>query len=144
MIYIFDDRAQRRKDNEESLRRYSDYIKFMTVNLIPGKSIEESIIDSIDNPECIIFHKSYVFEDQSVSFENIRELFMSFDVPIVIFSGGLEGNNKGLKEINMNADLMYENLPYFIDYLKEKKELNIDALLWGKSMNSMLFFNSKI
>lgn len=146
MIYIFDDRAQRRKDNEEKLRKYSDCVKFMKVNLIPGKSVEESVIDSIDNPECIIFHKSYVFEDSAVTFETIRQLFMSFDVPVVIFSGGIGNSSKGKKEINMNADLMYENLPYFVNHLREKKELNIDTLLWGEKyeLNAMLELQNKM
>lgn len=146
MIYIFDDRAQRRKNNEEKLRKYQDCVRFMTVRLIPGKSVEESVIDSIDAPECIIFHKSYVFEDSDVTFETIRHLFRSFDVPVVIFSGGIEGSGKGEKETNMNADLMYQNLPYFIDNLKENKEINIYTLLWGEKyeLNAMLKFQNEI
>lgn len=146
MIYIFDDRAQRRKDNEEKLRSFSNLITFDTVKLISGKPAEECIFDSIENPECIIFHKSYALGDENVSFETIRQLFLSLDIPIVIFSGGTEGSNKSAQEINMNADLMYDNLPYFLENLKESGRINIDTLLWGKRyrLNSMLEFQNEI
>lgn len=146
MIYIFDDRAQRRKDNEELLRNYSDLIKFDTVKLISGKTADEWIFDYVDNPECIIFHKSYELGDESVTFETIRQLFTSLDIPIVIFSGGIEGSNKGAKEINMNADLMYHNLPFFLENRKENGVININTLLWGKRyrLNALLEFQNTI
>lgn len=146
MIYIFDDRAQRRKDNEELLRNYSDLIKFDTVKLISGKTADEWIFDYVDNPECIIFHKSYELGNESVTFETIRQLFTSLDIPIVIFSGGIEGSNKGAKEINMNADLMYHNLPFFLENRKENGVININTLLWGKKyrLNALLEFQNTI
>lgn len=146
MIYIFDDRAQRRKDNEVLLHNYSDIIKFDTVKLISGKPADECIFDSIKNPECIIFHKSYELGDESVTFETIRQLFTSLDIPIVIFSGGIEGSNKGAKEININADLMYHNLPYFLENRKENGIINIDTLLWGKRyrLNALLKFQNSM
>ncbi|MBD5241273.1 MAG: hypothetical protein HDS59_04260 [Barnesiella sp.] len=146
MIYIFDDRAQRRKYNEDKLRDFSDLITFDTLKVISGKSAEESIFDSIENPECIIFHKSYALGDENVTFESIRQLFTSLNIPIVIFSGGTEGSNKRDKEINMNADLMYNNLPFFLENLKENGEININILLWGKRyrLNALLEFQNSI
>lgn len=144
MIYIFDDRAQRRKDNEEMLRNFSDLITFDTVELISGKTADECIFDSIKNPECIIFHKSYELGDETVTFETIRQLFTSLDIPVVIFSGGTVGSNKGAKEINMNADLMYHNLPFFLDNRKKNGSINIDTLIWGKRyrLNALLKFQN--
>ena len=144
MIYIFDDRAQRRKDNEEMLRNFSDLITFDTVKLISGKTADECFSDRIKDSECIIFHKSYELGDEFVTFEKIRQLFTSFDIPIVIFSGGTEGSNKGAKEINMNADLMYHNLPFFLENRKENGSINIDTLLWGKMyrLNALLKFQN--
>ena len=146
MIYIFDDRAQRRKDNEEILRKFSDIVTFDTVNLIPGKSADECIFDSIENAECIIFHKSYALDDESVTFETIRQLFTSLSVPIVIFSGGTEGSNKSANEFNMNADLMYHNLQFFLEKRKENGVINIDTLLWGKKyrLNALLKFQNTL
>lgn len=146
MIYIFDDRAQRRKDNEEKLTVFSGSIVFATVNIIPGKPVEECIFDSMEKPECIIFHKSFVFEDKNVTFESIRQLFTSLGVPIVIFSGGTEGVNKGREEININADLMYLNLPYFLKDYQKHGVINIDILLWGKSfkLNALLQFQNEL
>lgn len=146
MIYIFDDRAQRRKDNEEILRKFSDIVTFDTVNLIPGKSADECIFDSIEDAECIIFHKSYALGDEDVTFETIRQLFISLGVPIVIFSGGTEGSNKSANEINMNADLMYHNLPFFLENRKENGMINIDTLLWGKKyrLNALLKFQNTL
>ena len=146
MIYIFDDRAQRRKDNEEKLRAFSEFIIFDTVKLISGKSADESIFDSIENPECIIFHKSYALGDDNVTFETIRQMFADFGVPTVIFSGGTEGSNKSAKEIIMNADLMYNNLPFFLENRKKNGVINIDTLLWGKSfrLNALLEFQNKM
>lgn len=146
MIYIFDDRAQRRKDNEEKLIVFSGSIVFATVNIIPGKHVEECIFDSMENPECIIFHKSFVFEDKSITFESIRHLFTSRGVPVVIFSGGTEGVNKGREEININADRMYRNLPYFLKDYQAHGVINIDILLWGKSykLNALLQFQNEL
>lgn len=146
MIYIFDDRAQRRKDNEEKLRAFSEFIIFDTVKLISGKSADESIFDSIENPECIIFHKSYALGDDNVTFETIRQMFADFGVPTVIFSGGTEGSNKSAKEIIMNADLMYNNLPFFLENRKKNGVINIDTLLWGKRfrLNALLEFQNKM
>ena len=145
MIYIFDDRIQRRNDNQEKLSDFSDIVKFDIVKNIPGKSEEDCVFDAIIDPECIMFHKSYVFEDNNVNFETIRRLFISFDVPIIIFSGGIEGGNKGNSEININADVMYENLPYFLKDFKENKQINIDVLLWGKryNLNAILEIQNK-
>ena len=145
MIYIFDDRKQRRSDNEEKLSKFSDIVKFDIVKNIPGKPVEDCVFDAIIDPECIMFHKSYVFEDNNVNFETIRALFVSLDVPIVIFSGGIEGGNKGYSEININADVMYENLPYFLADFKENKSPNIDILLWGKryKLNAILEIQNK-
>lgn len=146
MIYIFDDRAQRRKDNEDKLRAFSDLIIFDTVKLISGKSADESIFDSIENPECIIFHKSYALGDENVTFETIRQMFADFGVPTVIFSGGTEGSNKSAREIIMNADLMYNNLPFFLENRKENGQINIDTLLWGKKfqLNALLEFQNNM
>ncbi|MBO5272265.1 MAG: hypothetical protein J6B30_05565 [Muribaculaceae bacterium] len=146
MIYIFDDRFQRRNNNQEKLSKYSDIVKFDTVKTIPGKSVEECVFDAIISPKCIMFHKSYVFEDDNVDFETIRTLFISLDVPIVIFSGGTEGGNKGDSEININADVMYENLPYFLEDFKENEQINIDILLWGKryKLNAILELQNKL
>lgn len=145
MIYIFDDRIQRRNDNQEKLSDFSDIVKFDIVKNIPGKPVEDCVFDAIIDPECIMFHKSYVFEDNNVNFETIRALFVSLDVPIVIFSGGIEGGNKGYSEININADVMYENLPYFLADFKENKSPNIDILLWGKryKLNAILEIQNK-
>ena len=145
MIYIFDDRIQRRNDNQEKLSDFSDIVKFDIVKNIPGKSEEDCVFDAIIDPECIMFHKSYVFEDNNVNFETIRALFVSLDVAIVIFSGGIEGGNKGYSEININADVMYENLPYFLADFKENKSPNIDILLWGKryKLNAILEIQNK-
>lgn len=146
MIYIFDDRNQRRNANEEKLRDFLGFVTFETVHPIAGKSIEDVIIDSIKNPDCIIFHKSYALGSEEITYETIRQLFAEFNIPVVIFSGGTEGSNKGAKEININADLMYENLPHFIEDFKEKGRINIDTLLWGKryKLNAMLEFQNNI
>lgn len=146
MIYLFDDRAQRRNDNEERLSDFSDLITFDTVKLISDKSADECIFDSIENPECIIFHKSYALGDSNVTYETIRQLFASLDIPTVIFSGGTEGCNKSAKEINMNADLMYYNLPYFLENLRENGSINIDTLIWGKRyrLNALLEFQNSL
>lgn len=147
MVYIFDDRAYRREENRERLRKYTDLIRFETVKTVPNKPIEDCIFDTvIESPECIIFHKSYVFTDNAVNFESIRTIFISFGVPIVIFSGGTEGVNRKENEININADLMYNNLPYFLENLRINKEININVLLWGErhKLNALLEFENRL
>lgn len=127
MIYVFDDRFQRRTINSEKLKNFSELIVFKTLEIMPGKPVEECVIDSVDNPDCILFHKSYRFEDSRVTFETIRQLFTSYNVPVVIFSGGIEGSNKGKIEINMNADLMYDNMLFFLEDFKSNNRINIDT-----------------
>ncbi len=146
MIYVFDDRFQRRTINSEKLKNFSELIVFKTLEIMPGKPVEECVIDSVDNPDCILFHKSYRFEDSRVTFETIRQLFTSYNVPVVIFSGGIEGSNKGKIEINMNADLMYDNMLFFLEDFKSNNRINIDTLLWGKRhrLNAMLQLQNSI
>lgn len=145
MIYIYDDRNTRRNDNAERLKNFSDIVVFKTIDLIPGKQVEEIITESIENPECIIFHKSYAFEDNNVSFETVRDWFTDLGIPVVIFSGGTEGYSNGNSIININADLMYNNLPLFLEDFRSNGKMNIDVLLWGERhlLNAMLQFQSK-
>ncbi|MCH5221275.1 MAG: hypothetical protein J1F05_02965 [Muribaculaceae bacterium] len=147
MVYIFDDRAYRREENHERLKKYTDLIRFETVKTVPNKPTAECVFDMvIESPECIIFHKSYVFADNTVDFESIRAVFISFGVPIVIFSGGTEGANRKENEIDINADLMYENLPYFLEDLRINGKININVLLWGErhKLNALLEFENRI
>ncbi len=146
MIYIFDDRAQRRKENEEKLRTFSDVVKFETLILDSGRDLEESIVCSLDNPDCILFHKSYRFGEDDHVFEKVRECLASYGVPVVIFSGGIENGNKGGKEIYVNADVMYRNLPYFLTDFSNNGKINIDTLLWGKRhrLNALLNFRNEL
>lgn len=147
MIYIFDDRSQRHEVNKEKLNKFSNVLSFETIKTNPGKSIEESLIESMnDNPECIIFHKSYKFDDSNLSYETVREFFNSFDVPVVIFSGSTEKNNKGEKEINMNAELMYDNLPFFLEDYVDNGKINLEILVWGKrcQLNALLILQNKL
>ena len=147
MIYIFDDRSQRREINKEKLNKFSNVLSFETIKTNPGKSIKDSLIESMnDNPECIIFHKSYIFDDSNLSYEIVREFFNSYDVPIVIFSGGTEKNNKGEKEINMNAELMYDNLPFFLEDYVDNGKINLEILVWGKryQLNALLILQNKL
>lgn len=148
MIYIFDDRAQRRKDNEDKLRAFAHVVKFGKIDLKQEQSLKDWFLESVSDcyPECIIFHKSYVSGDDRVTFENVRQLFTSLKIPFVIFSGGTEGSNKGQTESNINADLMYENLPYFLSDFNTNKKINIDILLWGKryKLNAILQFQNEI
>ena len=147
MIYIFDDRLQRREVNKEKLNKFSNVLSFETIKTNPGKSIEESLIESMrDNPVCIIFHKSYIFDDSILSYEIVREIFNSYDVPVVIFSGGIEKNNKGEREVNMNAELMYDNLPFFLEDYVNNGNINLDILVWGKryKLNALLILQNKL
>lgn len=147
MIYIFDDRSQRREVNKEKLNKFSNVLSFETIKTNPRKSIEEYLIESMsDTPECIIFHKSYIFDDSNLSYETVREFFNSFDVPVVIFSGGIENNNKGEKEVNMNAELMYVNLPFFLDDYVDNGKINLEILVWGKryQLNALLILQNKL
>nr|WP_303392021.1 hypothetical protein [Bacteroides intestinalis] len=70
---------------------------------------------------------------------------MDLNIPIVIFSGGIEGSNKSSKEININADLMYANLPFFLEDFRKNGVINIDTLLWGREyrLNAALQFQNK-
>lgn len=146
MIYIFDDRAQRREDNEEKLSRYSDRVRFMKLNLMPDTSLENALLDNLSEPECVLFHKSYPLANSNVTVEDVRDILNTLEIPVVIFSGGIEGNNKGSAEITMNSVIMYENLPFFIDNLKETGKPNFDTLIWGEryELNAILNAQNKL
>lgn len=133
MIYIFDDRATRRENNNAIVNKHLSIIKFATFGAEDVSGLCEYIHNTFPDASCILFHSSYVFSNNQIKINVIKNLFMSNGVPFVQFSGACE---RGTKEQNglyyVNADVMYNNLELMLDHFEASNNLNLDILLWGE------------
>lgn len=107
MIYIFEDRSERRLMHQELIEEYKEKICFAKFGIDEGMNLEDYIIDNFIDAEIIIFHKSYSFKSKTVSLDEIRKKMPN--VQFVIFSGGTEygGIYENGNMVTINADVMY-------------------------------------
>lgn len=145
MIYIFEDRTERKQRNESKLKEYGDVCKFAKYDeLIKDGSIENFAVSLSPERDCVIFHRSYALQN-GVSIDQIRTYFIQFGIPFVEYSGGIERSNavreQGIKYYIINADLMYSNLPAFLDWYKKYNRVVCDVLIWGNDFEKNRMFS---
>ena len=131
MIYLFEDR----KD------RMHSYLKDRFVNENYDISYDESFdvslenlnnfILSLDNLDILILHKSYVFPDNSITPENVREFVKKAGKRFVLFSGGLDNAIIDENEIVMNSGDFYKNVTSFLKRYREDKNLKLSFLIFS-------------
>ena len=145
MIYVFEDRTERKQRNESILIDYSGVCKFTKYDeLVKDGSIENFAVSLSPEKDCVIFHKSYALQD-GVSFDQVRTYFIQFGIPFVEYSGGIERSNvvkiQDAKYYIINAELMYSNLPVFLDWYTKNNTIVCDVLIWGNDFEKNRTFS---
>lgn len=148
MIYIFEDRYERRENNQSIINKYSDYIQYTKFEITACQDLADFLIDKIEDAECVMLHNSYRFTDMAVNVEEIRRTVTELmGARFVIFSGGIESpniNSQGV--IFVNADTLYSNLELFLEQLKKTGTPTYEILIWGQNyqLNKILSSQAKI
>lgn len=146
MIYIFEDRTERRLLHQELVNTYKEKICFAKFGIDEGMNLEDYIIENFFDAEIIIFHKSYSFKSKTVNLDEIRKKMPK--VRFVIFSGGIEYGkiSEDGNTITINADVMYGNLEIFIKSYNNGMDVNFEVLVWGEQyqLNQLLSFQDRI
>lgn len=130
MTYLFDDNAQGQMsknyqvDVVEELKKRTSYITHF-------QEIPQISIDSIfDNASLVCIHSSFPTSDFT---SNIIALSEAKNIPLVVFSGGVEFTNTRLDKNNPNVlkmkkDRFYFYFLNFIDNVKEQNFENIELI----------------
>lgn len=141
MIYLLEDRAERRNLYNNELENYKDLIKVELFNKDTATDLAEFIDKQFQDVTCVIFHKSYAFKFRESNYDDIKKLFKNRGAKVVTFSGGVDqGNIDNDGNLIINADIMYKNLPTFLQHLRDTKKIDLQILLWGKEyvLNALL------
>lgn len=147
MIYLFEDRKGRMenylKDNLDP-----NLIKQVIIDCQKSELVEY-LSSNFSDASAIIFHLSYSFIDDSITYEDVKGHFMKKKIPFVYFSGGLDNNlviENGIINGNVNSGDMYKNIMTFLEYYQASGEVNIPMLVNGKHylLNSLLELQSII
>lgn len=137
MIYIFEDRHERKNTNLELVNSYNDNIQFAQFDIESHQELRDFVTDKFEDAECVIFHKSYSIPSNrnDIKLSDILAAFKEkCHSKIIIFSGGTEGgslNEDG--DTLVNADVMYSNLELFLRSLKMSGHPTYEILIWGEN-----------
>ena len=132
MIYIFEDRPERRLQHQDIMDKYKSIISFAKFDIDEGMNLADYIYKNFLDAEIMIIHKSYAFKSNTVNIDAIKKIMP--DVKFVVFSGGTDNGTivGDGNSVTINADVMYNNLEIFLKYLTNKKEINFEPLVWGE------------
>lgn len=132
MIYVFEDRSERKHQHQDIIDKYKSVISFAKFDIDDGMNLVDYINKNFLNAEIMIFHKSYSFKSNIVSIDAIKKEMPN--VRFVVFSGGIENGtiDRDKHLVTINADVMYNNLEIFLKYLTNRKEINFEPLIWGE------------
>lgn len=139
MIYLFEDRPERLKQNKRTLLRYQNLIKHEVLTICSG---EKKSSDSLfPNAKLIIIHSSYRFPGDKCTLNDAIRVFKG--LPIVVFSGQIQQSSKSIAEnvYRVNSIIMYDNLPEFLDAKEKGENPPIEMLLWGKNYKKNQLLN---
>lgn len=133
MIYIFEDRDSRRVQNQDIVKEHSDVICFAKFDIDTDQDLSDFIVENFYDAECLIFHKSYTFKDKNVNLPLVQSYMLKNSVKFCIYSGGIEHGSISQDGVALvNANVMYNNLEYFINSYKDSNEVILEILLWGE------------
>ena len=146
MIYIFEDRPERRLQQQSMMDKHKGIIRFAKFDIDEGMNLANYIHNNFPNAEIIIIHKSYAFKGNSVNIDAIKKNMPG--VRFVVFSGGIENgtiSNDG-NALTINADIMYNNIEIFLKYLTDKNEINFEPMVWGEryQQNRLVSLQNKL
>lgn len=152
MIYIFDDRFERREKHGLDLIKLSQYAKSKDITCGTVDELVSFIKDGLSDVTHVLIHASYQYPGGELDMNKVVEAFYSYckDVQIVLFSGGYNHPGTSMigktKVFSVNSDVMYNNLELFTRHLSKDPNSPIEILLWGKSylQNQILATQSAI
>lgn len=141
MIYLFEDRKDRMKSYLKD-KLDSDIIQQVIIDC-QKSNLEEYLSAKFSDADAVIFHLSYSFVDNKITHEDVKNFFLEKTIPFVYFSGGLNNSlfiENDIINGNINSGDMYKNIFNFLEYYKEREEVNIPLLINGKGylLNSLL------
>lgn len=137
MIYIFDDRYERRESYTALVNKYHSLISFESIKCATIDELENFILD-LKNPSMILLHSSYRYPSDAFKTDEVVEKFSLLDIPLVLFSGGFIHPSVSLilgkhNVYNINSIVMYQNLKAYLNHIRLNQSSPIDILLWGES-----------
>ena len=137
MIYIFDDRYERRESYTALVKKNHNLISFESIKCETIDELENFILD-LEDASMILLHSSYRYLGDVFKTEEVVEKFSLLDIPVVLFSGGFMHPSVSLilgkhKVYNINSIVMYQNLEVYLSHLKLNQSSPIDILIWGES-----------
>lgn len=150
MIYIFDDRFERKEAYSYIVNKYHKYISFETIDQATIDEFESFITERLMTPTLFLLHASYRFAGEELNNTRVIETLCSWEIPIVQFSGQFNqpsirtlGKNK-IYEVN--SITMYSNLELFIKHIINDSKSTIEILLWGRDylVNQIVATQSEI
>jgi len=145
MIYLFEDRKGRQ---ELYLKEKLDNIVLKTALIDCKKSdLTNYLTNHFSDAKAILFHSSYSFNDNEITKEDIKKIYIEKKIPFIYFSGGLNNNivvENGMSNANLNSGDMYKNLPIFLQEYKNNNKINVSLLIYGEKylLNSLLELQS--
>lgn len=149
MIYIFEDRKERRNIQAEKLKEFNRIISFEQFEA--DQSIVDQVREKFQDAECVIFHKSYRFPSEDITFAEVQRAFTTPGGLFVTYSGGIENSSvtkdgDTVKTVIINADVMYGNLPAFLRHYQDTMAFECDILRWGENykLNKILKFQYEV
>ncbi len=152
MIYIFDDRFERREKHSLDLIRLSQFARFEEITCETTDELSSLISGKLSNVTHVLLHSSYRYPSEQLDTNVVVKALNAYskDIQIVLFSGGY--NHPGISSIgetrvySINSDVMYNNLGLFIRHLSKDPNSPIEMLLWGNSylQNQILATQSAI
>lgn len=150
MIYIFDDRFERKDNYAPIINRYPRNVSYGTIDQERIEQFEIFVNKHLDDLSLFLLHASYRFPGDKLNVNDIINVLSSKGIPIVLFSGGYHNPNIRMQGkytiFEVNSDTMYQNLEVFIKRTIEDKNSPIDILLWGEDYinNQILRAQSEI
>lgn len=152
MIYIFDDRFERREKHSLDLIKLSQFARFEEITCETADELCSLIKRKLNDVTHVLLHSSYRYPNEQLNTNVVVNAFNSYssDIQIVLFSGGYNHPGTSMigktKVFSVNSDLMYNNLELFTRHLSKDPNSPIEILLWGKSylQNQILATQSAI
>ncbi|MDO4511359.1 MAG: hypothetical protein Q4B68_06045 [Bacteroidales bacterium] len=145
MIYLFEDRHDRRDNYALLINKYKPLITFKNFDDYivdekdsPIQNLNNSL-QNLDSPELILLHASYRFINDSISMDDVICAIKSlYNIPVVIFSGGfvhpsIDKIQNKHQIFRVNSIVMYEHLEYYLSQISKGETPPVEVLLWGEN-----------
>ena len=138
MIYILDDRYERKETFKALISKNSKQVSFGEIKCETVEDLLSYISNVMGDSTLILLHASYRFSGNKLKNNDVISTFSSLGVPVVLFSGGYihpsESIIKGkYKVFNINSLVMYQNLETYLRYLEYDKNSPLEILIWGEN-----------